>query len=347
MALEIKTVESDPALEADYRGVIDCSPDSTALHTLEWRNILKDTLRDTSAYFVCYDGPDPAGVLPTFTRTTGLGSVMNSLAFSGSYGGACISKHAGDKTAVLKKLLSHAIDYARASGCLTATFIMSPFSYGYKNSYIDILKPDFIYDRFTQVSCLSEPLKPKPSVRNHVSKAERLGVRLDTELTDSNLARFYEIYCSNMRHLGLESKPLSFFQSLVKNMASTGLARFRFAMAGDEMVSGLLTLNYGNGVMSHETVFDRKHSRFQGNSFLLDIALRDAMNEGYSYFNWGASENRESGVYKFKAAWGAGEMPYHYFTCKLSDCSSLSVAGPAGILGAFSRFYFVIPFSAI
>ncbi|MFA6447949.1 MAG: GNAT family N-acetyltransferase [bacterium] len=343
--MEIITVEKGDATEVDYQAVIDNSPDSAVFHTLEWRNVIEDTLGDESRYFVCYDGGAPVGVLPSFSRETELGSVLNSLAFSGSYGGVCIRSGAERPGEIADALLSHALDFARDSGCLTATFIASPLSNRLRDIYIDSLKPDFIYDRITQFTNLTEPHSFKPSVRNHISKAHKLGVSLNSELTPEHLDWFYNAYLANMSHLGLAPKPRSFFDSVAKRMVPAGRAKFYFSFAGDVLVSGLLMFFFRDGAMNHETCFDRAFKEYQGNSFLLDAALRESRNTGYSYFNWGASENRECGVYRFKAAWGAREYNYSYYTRMLRDCSHLRAAGPKKILETFGRFYYVIPFS--
>jgi hypothetical protein len=342
--MEIKEIAPGSKSESDYRAVIDESPDSTVLHTLEWRAVLADTLGDSSHYFVCYEDGLPAGTLPSFVRKTELGSVFNSLAFSGSYGGVCIRRGCADPEAVREALLKRALDFAHGEGCLTATFIMSPLSYSQKEKYIGLLNPDFIYDRITQFTHLAAPLDYKPSVKNHISKAKRLGVALKREITPENVDCFYRIYLSNMEYLGLAPKPRKFFDSIIKHMEPSGMARFYFAFAEENIVSGALTFQYRNGVKNHETCFERSFKKYQGNSYLLDEALKEAKSDGYEYFNWGASESRESGVYQFKAAWGAVEMPYSYFTCILHDCSSLRAAGPKNILSTFGRFYYVIPF---
>ncbi len=347
MSLEIRTIESNPALETDYRDVIDNTPDSTVLHTLEWRRVIADTLGDESSYFVCYDGGLPAGALPSFIRRTELGAVFNSLAFSGSYGGACVRADAERPDEIAATLLKHASDYARDEGCLTATFIASPLSEHLKSIYLNTLKPDFVYNRITQLTDLTKPFAFKPSVKNHISKSHRLGVALNTDMSDGNLDWFYDTYLSNMKYLGLAPKPRCFFDSVRKHMVPAGMAKFYFAFAGETLVSGLLVFFHGNGAKNHETCFDRALKDFQGNSFLLDVALREARGTGYSYFNWGASENRECGVYKFKSSWGAEEFGYSYYTRILRDCAPLRSAGAKKILDTFGRFYYVIPFSAL
>jgi len=348
MGLEIKIIESNPTLEADYRAVIDNSPDSTVLHTLEWRSVITDTLGDESSYFVCYDGDLPVGALPAFIRRTELGAVFNSLAFSGSYGGACIRSDAErPDDEIAATLLMHASDYAHREGCLTATFIASPLSERLKSVYQDVLKPDFIYNRITQFTDLTRPLSLKPSVKNHISKSHRLGVTLNTDINHKNIEWFYDTYLANMKYLGLAPKPRGFFDSVLKYMVPAGRAKYYFAFAGETLVSGLLMFFYRNGAKNHETCFDRAFKDYQGNSFLLDVAIREAQNAGFSYFNWGASENRECGVYKFKAAWGAEELGYSYYTKILRDCAPLRSAGQKRILDTFGRFYYVIPFSAL
>ena len=345
MDYEIKLVETDAGASADYQSVIDNSSDSTVLHTLEWRDVIQDTLGDESRYFVCYEDGRPVAALPAFIRKTELGAVFNSLAFSGSYGGVCISKDAADPQDAAAALLVRALDSARDEGCLTATFIASPLSNNLRALYMETVKPDFVYDRITQFTDLTKPLSFKPSVRNHVSKALRLGVMVKTELTSANLDWFYSAYTANMEHLGLAPKPRSFFDSVASRMCPAGRAKFYFAFADGTLVSGLLMFFYRNGAKNHETCFDRANAKYQGNSLLLDSALRESKRAGYEYFNWGASENRECGVYKFKAAWGAEEHSYSYYTKMLRDCSALRAAGSKQILDTFGRFYYVIPFS--
>ncbi len=347
MNLETKIISPGSATEEDYRSVIGASRESTVLHSIEWRDALAETLGDPPVYFVCYDAGAPAGVLPAFVRTTTLGAVLNSLPLSGSYGGVCLHKDAENPEAVFEKLQRAALDYARSSRCLTATFVMSPLRPGLRSRYINTAAPDYIYDRFTQLTDLTAPLAYKPSVKNHIRKARKQGVEVSRELSEGNMKLFYDIYCANMGALGLDTKPRAFFDSVARNMCEKGKARFYFAFAGGEMVSGLLVFLSRRGVMSHETVFERRHAKYQGNSLLLDTALRDAVAAGCEYFNWGASADRECGVYRFKKAWGAREAGYSYFTYITGDCEPLRRAGAENILREFSRFYYVIPFSHI
>lgn len=331
-------------METDYGRVADASAESTVFHTLEWRDVLADTLGDRPVYFVCSDGGEPVGALPAFVKETPAGAVLNSLPLSGSYGGPCL-RPGGGQQQVFNALLEAALDYARSSRCLTATFIMSPLRPELREWYTAAAAPDFVYDRFTHFTDLSLPLSYKPSVRNHIRKARKLGVTVSSDPTEDNERRFYGIYCANMAQLGLEPKPRAFFQAVKKRMVEKGRAGYYFAFAGAEMVSGLLVFTSGRGVMCHETVFERRHSRFQGNSLLLDTALRDAAAAGYEYFNWGASADKECGVYKFKKAWGNTDAEYSYFTYITGDCEPLRSLGREGVLREFSRFYFVIPYS--
>ena len=117
------------------------------------------------------------------------------------------------------------------------------------------------------------------------------------------------------------------------------------AFTENTLVSGLLVFYYRNGVTNHETCFNRVFSGYQGNSYLLHIALEEAQKDGYEYFNWGASETRECGVYKFKEAWGAREIGYSYFTRMIGDCTVSRRVGALEIQEKFSRFYYVIPFT--
>ncbi|MEW5947285.1 MAG: GNAT family N-acetyltransferase [bacterium] len=347
MSLEIGVVETGTASANDYESVIDSSPDSTALHTLEWREVLRGTLGDPSYYFVCRDRGQPAGVLPAFIRTTGLGAVFNSLPLSGSYGGVCLHSETGKPREVFRALISRALAFAAESRCLTATFIMSPLRTELRGWYIEDVQPDFIYDRVTQFSDLTRPLVYKPSVRNHIRKSYAMGVTHRTEPTAENLDLFYSTYATNMKQIGLAAKPRAFFESIARVMTPRNRARFYFAFADANLVSGLLVLLYRNGVMCHETCFDRAFRAYQGNSHLLDVALKDARDEGFEHFNWGASENRDCGVYRFKQAWGATETGYSYFTRMVGDCSALRRAGAEEILRNFSRLYYVFPFDRL
>jgi len=300
------------------------SPEASVFHTPEFRRVVAETFNDAPAYWVyTYDGRIIA-YFPSFVRKQAAGTVMNSMPVSGAYGGVCTLSPLDDqdKDKIVNLLMQDIIEHAEKNHWIAFTVIPPPHAC-MGSEYRKSIEPDFVYDRFTQITDLEPELNYKPSVRNHIKQAEKKGVQVETQITAQNLKAFYDVYCANMDCLNIRVKPISYFDNIIKHLIPKGMAKFYLGYITEEktnrlnhrkMIAGLLVLRFKETVISHETVMLREYKSLSGTSYLLDAALRDSKASGYKWFNWGASSSKDSGVYKFKKAWGPTDYNYSYFT---------------------------------
>lgn len=344
MSIEIELLEKEK--ERDYLSFLEQETDESVFqHTLFWQELTRNMLSDEPHYFVVKEGGRVAAVVPTFIRRNEAGNVLNSLPLSGSHGGICFKRglNGKEREVLFKEIFSFLFSFMKEEECIASTIIMSPFSDS-KEYYLEYYQPDFVYDRFTQAINLRDELRYNYKVRNHIRKAIKSGVEVCEDVSPARTREFWRIYKENMEWLGLGVRPLSFFEDVAKSLVPKGIAKYTFAYDKDKMISGLLTIKYRNGATGHILAMDRKYRLIQANSLLLDLAIREAKEEGYEYFNLGATGSKDCGVYKFKRAWGAEDVNYSYFTKLHGDLTGLQKMGLEKIKKEFA-WYYVLPYS--
>lgn len=328
--------------EEEYEALLEECPGAMFHHTLLWRDVLCDVLGDEPVYLMLREGGRVSALLPGFVRKTSEGGVFNSLPLSGSHGGVLVRKGA-DRAKAARELLDAARELAATEGCLAATVVSSPLAPSCEE-YVSCWLPRFTCERVTQITWLDRELRFAPSVRNHLRKAASFGLEVDRSLELADLPELWELYASGDER-SRPVKPLSFFVSLHGRGAAGGRVRFFGARADGRLVAGLVLLIAFGGVTAHEVVMDRRASRLQAVSLLLDEALRWAREAGFRYWNWGASVPG-SGVHRFKRSWGASDIPYAYYTTLLGPPERLRGLGPECV-GELFRWYYVAPYDAL
>lgn len=331
--------------EEEYGELLLTSEEALVHHSGEYLQVLQATLRDEAAGLVLREGATMVGALPMLIRKTELGTVMNSLALSGSHGGVLSLKGRKDREKIITILLKEALALARERGWLASTIITSPLVDD-REVYREAYGPDYLFERFTQVSDLRRELRLSNKVRGHIKKAKASGVEISQKMSQERLAQFCHLYRGNMEHLGLGVKPLSFFENIAQMMGPKGMAEYSFAFHDGQMIAGLLLLKFKDGITCHETIMDRQYSSLHPVSLLLDEALKRSKAQGYKYFNWGASPSRESGVYKFKKAWGSYELGYSYFTRVHGELGYLKSL-PMELVSEHFRWFYLLPYQGL
>lgn len=185
--------------------------ESVFQHTLFWRELTENMLRDESYYLVVKEDERIIAIVPTFIRRNKVGNVLNSLPLSGSHGGICLRRGLDDeeKELLFRKIFSFLCDFMQSKRCITSTIIMPPFADSTRELYLKYWQPDFVYDRFTQVIDLKAELGYNFKVRNHIRKAIKGGVKICEEISQERVIDFWKIYKGNMVCLNLGVRRLN------------------------------------------------------------------------------------------------------------------------------------------
>ena len=140
--------------------------------------------------------------------------------------------------------------------------------------------------------------------RNAIRKAEKSGVEILNENSLQNIREYYKLYAESSKRWGYKKPPHPL--KLYENICKFGSlhVRLRVAIKDDNTIAGLVNLYYGKNVFYWGSVLLEEYAGDRPANLLLKDSIEQACNEGYKYYNFGASGNLE-GVRKFKESFGA------------------------------------------
>ena len=329
--------------ENEYTQFLNTCEYGMAQHTLGWRKVVEELLRDESYYFVAKENGKIVGVLPTFIKEHPLGNIMNSIPFAGGYGGVVTRYNIKNKKNIYKALLHEMVRYAKEKACILVSISTSPFSMDL-DLYMALFKPDYILPNFIQYIDLEKHVNYKRDIRRKIRKAIAHKVEITEDDSMNNLQSFYEIYKKRMIQLRGKMYPPPFFE-IVKKKASE-ISKFFFAIYEGEIVSGILLIYNNRIIDDFIAVMDMDYSFTEANSLMINYAIEWARKKGFKYWNWQSLPSKESGGYNFKARWGSLDGEHYYLTKVLGDLTALKRCGIEQIKQEY-EWYFVIPYDKI
>lgn len=281
------------------------------------------------------------GVLPLLSTAGEMGLVYNSLPYFGSNGGAL-----ADNPEICGGLVRAYNSIACGPTTLASTIVEHPFA-PQDCSALRYNFTDYRIGQFTNIAIQAnhrEEIQARidSSARRNVKKALREGVTVDID--HSQVDRLRQLHQDNILAIGGIPKADAFF-ALVPRHFDPGRDYDLYLATLDGVVIAALLLFYFNRTVEYFTpAIDSEYRSIQPLSLILLSAMSDASRRGFVWWNWGGTWASQSGVYRFKAKWGAGESSYSYYT-QLNDGAILDW-NSTEILTTYPNF-FVVPFSAL
>ena len=140
--------------------------------------------------------------------------------------------------------------------------------------------------------------------RNAIRKAEKSEIEVLNENSLQNFREYYELYVKSSKRWGYKKPPHPL--ELYENMCKFGSphVQLRLAVKDDNVIAGLVSLYYGKNVFYWISAYLQEYHVYRPTNLLLKDSVEQACDEGYKYYNFGASGNLE-GVRKFKESFGA------------------------------------------
>lgn len=314
----------------------------------DYRVMLKLLLGAQDYYFIALDSKDEiVGALPAFLSKNGkYGPVLNSLPFYGSNG--AVIEHNGNID-VIKELISSFQSFANEHSCASSTIVTSPFE---KNTsvYDDFVDYDYKESRIGQItkfpadsSTLDDDLMSifHYKTRNMIRKAQNNSITISDSMDSITLRYLIDTHTNNMQEIGGIPKQSNFFELLGETFKREGQYKIFTAYKDDIPISALLLFYFNNTVEYYTPVIQKEFRSLQPMSLLVFHAMKDAINKGYMWWNWGGTWRSLNGVYDFKKRWGTEDHSYYYYT-KIYN-NELAKLSKETILEEYPNF-FVIPF---
>jgi CelD/BcsL family acetyltransferase involved in cellulose biosynthesis len=165
----------------------------------------------------------------------------------------------------------------------------------------------------------------KPSVARHVKAAARAGVRVRIGSSREEMRTFYRLHVQTRRRLGVPVQPKRFLNAVWQQLVEPGRGFLAVAEASSgEPVAAALFLAYGQSLIYKYGASDASRWELKPNHLLFWDAIGWGRENGFRVLDFGRSDLASDGLRRFKAGWGAQEVPLEYMR------SRASTHGPSG-----------------
>ena len=327
----------------EFRDYILRNPHTLMYSEPRFMNLVANHLDARCGWLVARQRGQIAGLLPFLVKEGPLGPAFNSLAYYGSNGGVIQAESHNDTKIALVSSYCKIADDCRA---VSATLISNPLE-GDSEFYESYFRYDYRDERIGQITHLpssGEDLIARledPRPRN-IRRAIKEGVTVARGST-KDLDFLYTTHLDNMIAIGGLPKKREFFDSIPTKMNGDEWSVFTASLDGKPVAS--LLLFYFNRTVEYFTpVVTESYRNTQALSLVIYEAMRDAINRGFSNWNWGGTWVNQGGVYDFKKRWATSEYRYFYYTRLMNE--QLMSCNAEYIMKHYPGF-FIIPFSKL
>jgi len=316
-------------------------------YSVKYRDFLRSFLEAEDYYLLLEDDGETVGILPLFLkRNNTYGNILNSLPFFGSHGGPLVS--VGPEGEV--KLLEALRDLEYSFNCVSSTIISGPFGCR-EGLYQATLCPTLRDFRIGQMLELPNDSSDDTlfyryyheSLRRNIRKALKSGVRCKRTEAINELHYLHSIHQANMKDIGGLAKPEEAFNTIPKIFDAGRDYLLYLAEKDGKRIAGLLVFLFNSVAEYFVPAMEREYRSVQPLSLLIHTAIKDCIQMGYRFFNFGGTWQSQTGVYKFKKKWGAKDKPYYYFTTLYKPIGYFKEIGVEGLLQEY-RYFYVLPF---
>lgn len=340
----------DKSWDEKYECFIRQSPVTLLYASVAYRQLLLDYLGADPIYLGAKDlDGSLLAVLPAFLKKNErYGNIINSLPFYGSNGG--VIEHKGNRE-IQRGLLRFFDEIALQQSCAATTIITSPLQ-SHDELYDRYAKYDFKDQRIGQITSLPGQtddlahnlisMFSDPRPRN-IKKAVKSGVRVRWSRDSDDMNFLYETHCQNILAIGGIPKQRQFFEQVLTSMPKNNFKIYTANIDG-KLVAALLLFYYNRTVEYFTPSILDGYRTQQPLSLVIFEAMKDAIAENYSHWNWGGTWLTQNGVYDFKKRWGTVDYPYFYYSRLYND--GLLKLTPAQLLSEYPNFY-VLPFNQL
>ena len=337
--MNVGVVSLSAERERDYERFVNAQPEALITYTLAYRDLLIDLLGCTAHYAVALRGDGIVGVMPLMSLQGELGTVLNSLPYFGSNGGA-LTEDAQARDALYAWYAAQ----TQTDGVVAATVIGNPLA----------PPPTTVHDhvdlRVAHVTALAGEGDAEAriwaaiagSARRNVRKARRRGIEVAVE--NHSFDALQSLHRRSMAAIGAPVKSPEFFAAVPRHFRGGAGFDLYVARMDDEAVAAMLVFYCAKTVDYYVPAVSPEHRGEQPMAAILIRAMVDAAGCGRARWNWGGSWPSHHSLRRFKTKWAGVPSEYRYQT-KLNDERVLH-ARSQDILAAYPGFY-VVPFACL
>jgi FemAB-related protein (PEP-CTERM system-associated) len=318
----VRLLDKTPEESACWQAYVANAPASTIYHDIAWRDIFGSALGYRS-YFLVAEAPRGRikGALPLYLVPSLLGRPrLVSVPFR-DRGGPLY-----DDAATFAALIERA---KRLQLNLGASHIELKTIAPYQEKLVadaELARADHWVHSLALLTELDEAKLLKAigdKTRNMLRQAERAGLRVTaTDAGPEAIERWYCLYQSSQRGLGLPPFPRSFFERLLLNLGPRRLARvFEVRDAAGAVIAGCIILMDRKTAIYAYSASIPAGRHVRPNDLMLFRVMCSMIQEGCTHFDFGADSPDQSGLLFFKRKWLAKQttIPRYYIGSAIPD----------------------------
>jgi hypothetical protein len=149
--------------------------------------------------------------------------------------------------------------------------------------------------------------KFKRDLKRGIMKAEGNNIKIINTNELEYFRMFYSLYENRSKVWGynVPPHPWKFYENLHK--FGSPYVQLRLAVKDDKMIAGLITFEYSDNIFRWMNASLEEYFEYYPNNLLDKELIKYACENGFKYYNFGASGNLE-GVRKFKERFGAEKV---------------------------------------
>ncbi len=300
LKLEVVDPNSNRGFIEEYKKLTQNSPMTTPFHTIPWLEVLKDWIPDSHLLFLSLeDGGETLGAMPIIKKRIGPFTFAYSLPY-GTYGGFISKEKIGgisqwDKYLLPKGGMSQLVD-------IWNTLAPSPIFETRREVCHMIELPGSYEELFENIYNRTQ--------RKSLRASRRLGLIARTLETENALRIFYEHYKVLYHRKGSSVLPFDKLKRAMEILKRAGLWRGFLVLLNGKILGGIISLYHPQMTVAYISGYQYDARKYKVMNFLIDAAIRDAIQLGSKIFNLGTTPRFDRGVIQFKESFGA--RPHFY-----------------------------------
>jgi lipid II:glycine glycyltransferase (peptidoglycan interpeptide bridge formation enzyme) len=156
------------------------------------------------------------------------------------------------------------------------------------------------------------------TTRTALRKAEGAGVQVEIARDIGALKNFYELLCQTRRRHGTPPQPFAFFANLHRHVLQQNRGFIALARKNGQPAAGIFFLQDACMAIYKYAASDVRLQQFRASNLVLWRGIQHLIRRGVTTLDFGRTSMTNSGLQRFKLAWGAEErrLGYLRFDCR-------------------------------
>ena len=152
----------------------------------------------------------------------------------------------------------------------------------------------------------------KRSHRQNIRTAEKRGVRVEWGNKIEHMRLYYQLQLETRQRQGVPVQPWRFFELLATTLFEQELGFALLAYKDEECLAGVIFLHWGKYIVAKYAASRADTLKLRPNNLLFWTGIHWGCEHGKTVFDFGRTDNSNSGLCRYKRGWGAVEKPLIY-----------------------------------